>query len=154
MSLSNAVINCSVLLNNIGYQLPGHGPLCEEAASIVKSDDYDGDIITYAIKNYGEFCGNNGYQLPVIPICAAAASIVNLMTASMIQRTAACRRFNVQKAHGAEEERMRTEEERMRAEEEERMRAEEKAHGAKEKSVCVPKKKSVCVPKRKERMRT
>ena len=39
MSLSNAVINYGEFCGNNGYQLPGHGPVCAAAASIVKSDD-------------------------------------------------------------------------------------------------------------------
>ena len=141
MSLSNAVINYGEFCGNNGYQLPGHGPLCEEAASIVKSDNYDGDIIAYAVNNYGEFCGNNGYQLPGHgPVCAAAASIVKsddgvydpedridaeeLMFQEQ-QEDQERMRAEEERRIAAEDERMRAEEERMRAEEDERMRAEE-----------------------------
>ena len=76
ISLEDAVNNYGDLCGNNGYQLPGHGPICEEAAPIVRSEDAN-NVLDYAVNNYGDFCANNGYKLPGHgPICEEAAPIV------------------------------------------------------------------------------
>ena len=75
--------------------------------------------LSNAVINYGEFCGNNGYQLPGHgPVCVAAASIVKSDDGVYDPED----RIDAEELMFQEEE-----EERMRAEEEERMRAEERA---------------------------
>ena len=76
ISLEDAVNNYGGLCGNNGYKLPGHGPICEEAAPIVRSEDAN-NVLDYAVNNYGDFCANNGYKLPGHgPICEEAAPIV------------------------------------------------------------------------------
>ena len=59
--LDYVVLNYAEFCSDGAHELPGHGPLCEEASPIVRSGS---DALDYAVLNYADFCSDGGYELP------------------------------------------------------------------------------------------